>query len=68
MTTMIRQLSNEEMADLPNMGWNNAKVDVNTYFVSFDEAFEVDEHSYNIFKDAGYLCQIVNGKFIVTNG
>jgi hypothetical protein len=49
------------MADLPER-WQNSKVDVTKYHNSVGAIYEVDEETYEKGKDAGVLCQIVDGR------
>lgn len=62
MTILPRQVSNKEMADLPE-NWENSKVDVTQYHNSVGAIYEVDEEMYEKGKDAGVLCQIVDGRY-----
>lgn len=57
------------MADLPAEGWENAKVDTRKYYVTFTQAFEIQSaKDYRKLKAKGVVCQIVDGKYIATNG
>lgn len=53
----IRKLTNEEMASLPNDGWENALVDTAKYYVSYVATWEVPEDVYNELRNAGILCR-----------
>lgn len=60
---MIRELNNQELADLPSK-WTNSHVDPSKYYdVPLYGAFEVDKETYLKHKDAGGLCQIFNNKY-----
>jgi hypothetical protein len=59
-----RQITNEELADLPSE-WENAKVDVRKYYQNVLYVYEVDEHTYLMYKNRGGLCQEFKGKFYI---
>jgi hypothetical protein len=66
--SMTRKLTNAEMADLPVDGWKNPKVDTRHYYVTFWKAYEVDQATYHQAIADGIVGQVVNGRFILTNG
>jgi len=63
-----RELDNRELADLPTYGWENPKIDVGKYYVTFTKAWQVSEEQYDEALTGGLVCQQVDERFYVTNG
>jgi hypothetical protein len=60
--TVLRKLSNEELADLPE-NWENAKVDTRKYFQCVMEAWEIEKDAYEANKIDGFLVQEYKGRY-----
>lgn len=61
---IVRKISNEELADLPER-WENSTVDTNKYHQSVFRAYEVTQTIYNAHKKEGGLCQEHNNKYYI---
>ena len=63
-TPSTRELSNKELADLPET-WQNSKVDTSKYYESVMKAWEVDRPTFYRFKAEGRLCMVNAGKYYI---
>lgn len=62
---VLRALSAEEQADLPDTGWENFTEDPTAYKVSYWQAYEVREGLYEKAKEDGMLCMKYEGRFYI---
>ena len=60
----MRQLSNQELADLPEK-WENTTVDTSKYIQVPMRAWEVRKEVYQQEKQRGRLCQEYRGRYYV---
>ena len=59
-----REITNEELADLPECNWENLTIDTTKYRPCVLKACEVDRDTYGRHKRAGGLCQELTKYYI----
>jgi len=61
---MLRQVTNQELADLSSE-WENASNDTSKYYQNVLQAWEVDSETYLRYKAEGGLCKQVNDRYYI---
>lgn len=64
MNEMIREVSNDELADLPEK-WINSGIDTRKYIPCVMRAFEVDEETYKRWAAEGGMGEIAKGRYYI---